>query len=72
MWQLGMKDFNPCLLVGTAMTLSLSGQAVTRRFRDQNGQRVVKSFTRPQLFDAYYRFRHAVDDNNNVRQGLPT
>ena len=67
----GMKDFNPCLLLATAGTLDLvDDDQVSRRFIDKDGKRVEKVFKHADVFDKYYKSRHAVDDSNNARQGL--
>ncbi len=67
---LGLRDFNPCLLLASATTLEPSGNIGTRSFRDATVTRIQKQFDRAKMFDKYYNVRHKVDDSNNLRQGL--
>ena len=38
----------------------------------ENGVEVVKEFVYKLPFDWHFRYRHAVDDHNNLRHGLPS
>ena len=42
------------------------------RRRKENGENVVKKFKYKLPFDWHFRYRHAVDDHNNLRHSLPS
>ena len=42
------------------------------RRRKENGENVVNNFKYKLPFDWYFRYRHAVDNHNNLRHALPS
>jgi hypothetical protein len=64
----GLRDMNPCLVMANTGTTTREGTAVSRYTRLQNGLTVQRTFVRPDVFETFYSARHAIDDNNNLRQ----
>jgi hypothetical protein len=64
----GLRDMNPCLVMSNTGTTLQDGTAVTRYTKLPSGVLVQKTFVRPDVFETFYTNRHAVDDNNNLRQ----
>jgi hypothetical protein len=63
----GLKDINPCLIVSNCGSLVEVGDIVHRKVTTVAGSQRV-AFRRPDVFDVFYKARHSVDDNNNLRQ----
>lgn len=66
----GLLDMNPCILMANASSMSVSPDAreQTRWTKAGATPKTTVKFKRPEVFEIYYRYRHAVDDANNLRQ----
>ena len=48
------------------------GQEKTKRTHETNGMMSIITFFMTRVFSSHYKYRHAVDDNNNLRHSTPS
>lgn len=65
----GLKDYIPCLLLSNFGSLARTDIETKRVYYDAKGKKMTSCFFRPDLYNIYYKGRHAVDDSNNLRMG---
>ena len=69
-----MKEPNyimSCMATGGRLLSDATCKVATRSWVE-NGVNIVKSFAYALPFDWHFRYRHAVDDHNNLRHALPS
>ena len=61
---------NPCILMAYASSMSVSHNARehTRWTKAEAAPKTTVIFKRPDVFEIYYRYMHALGDANNLRQ----
>ena len=59
-------DYVMSLMIMYETTNLIEGTTTKRKFLDERGEQTV-TFKYPEVVNNYYKYHHAVDDNNNIR-----